>query len=463
MPILVILLLLCFIPPKAAYAHSDNHEIQMTKAGFVPQVIEIAKGESVTFKNIDSSLHWPASNIHPTHKIYPEFDPLKGIAPGSSWSFKFDTSGQWRFHDHLYPEFTGSISVKGEAKAVVLKDSNQVGILHQIMIDLKKLYYQIFKSALEKDLASVNLIKIANDEQKLNYWLEILGGDRMMNKLLLDSKNGSDIDCHQEAHKIGRLAYKQYRADVFQGNNSSCHSGYYHGAMEAFLAEFGTDNLSEKINQLCSKFKTSFTNFECLHGVGHGVLAFEDYDLPQALKLCQTLNIPFAQDSCFGGVFMENIITSQGKGAKSGHETKWVSSDPYFPCNGIDQNSNIQYQCYLMQSSRMLDLKNYSFSEVSKLCLDAPLNMKTTCFQSLGRDAAGNKLRDPEKTLQICDQVDAFYYSNCVQGALNVIVDFWGEKLKNQAREFCQMVKPGQAQTQCFTTLSGRMKDVFAN
>lgn len=86
--------------------------IAITDQGFQPDTVTITPCTTVTFVNQTSDARWPASDIHPTHGIYPEFDPLEGIAPGQNWSFTFDKEGNWKFHDHLFPQFTGVIRVQ---------------------------------------------------------------------------------------------------------------------------------------------------------------------------------------------------------------------------------------------------------------------------------------------------------------------------------------------------------------
>lgn len=86
--------------------------ISMEKDKFVPNSLVIKKGDTVVFKNNDTDLHWPASDFHPTHGIYPEFDPLRGVSAGAGWSFTFDKKGPWRFHDHLVPAMRGTITVE---------------------------------------------------------------------------------------------------------------------------------------------------------------------------------------------------------------------------------------------------------------------------------------------------------------------------------------------------------------
>lgn len=89
-----------------------DHVIKMTPEGFSPSTINIKKGQSVTWVNEDSQYHWPASDIHPTHEIYSEFDPKEPLASGEAWSFTFEKVGTWSFHDHLRPNWVGTVTVE---------------------------------------------------------------------------------------------------------------------------------------------------------------------------------------------------------------------------------------------------------------------------------------------------------------------------------------------------------------
>lgn len=85
--------------------------VVMTKSGFEPENLTIRKGTTVTFStNVDRPF-WPASDLHPTHEVYSDFDPRRSLAPDETWSFKFDRVGEWNMHDHLRSYFTGSIKV----------------------------------------------------------------------------------------------------------------------------------------------------------------------------------------------------------------------------------------------------------------------------------------------------------------------------------------------------------------
>lgn len=95
----------------AALLGEPRQVIHMTNNGFEPAGFEIHAGDIVQWVNNDTADHWPASDLHPTHGIYPEFDPQTPIPPGESWSFRFDKEGNWRFHDHLKPLFRGVVKV----------------------------------------------------------------------------------------------------------------------------------------------------------------------------------------------------------------------------------------------------------------------------------------------------------------------------------------------------------------
>ncbi len=86
--------------------------VEITRAGFVPATIAVKKGTVVVWTNTDSLPHQVASDPHPNH------DKLKGLfsdplTNGKSFSFTFNKSGTFTYHDHLNPlKFYGTVVVK---------------------------------------------------------------------------------------------------------------------------------------------------------------------------------------------------------------------------------------------------------------------------------------------------------------------------------------------------------------
>lgn len=90
---------------------SEIFRVKMRENGFQPNIFAIKKCTTVIFENEGRIPHWPASDLHPTHGIYPEFDPKMEIQSNKSWSFVFEKPGTWRYHDHLNPFMHGVITV----------------------------------------------------------------------------------------------------------------------------------------------------------------------------------------------------------------------------------------------------------------------------------------------------------------------------------------------------------------
>ncbi len=108
--ILSFLLVSCGTPvPDRANPAATIH---MTKDAISPDPVNIRKGETVCWVNEDTVNRWPASNIHPTHEIYPEFDPRGGVKPGETWCFTFRKPGIWKHHDHIFPGIVGTVNVE---------------------------------------------------------------------------------------------------------------------------------------------------------------------------------------------------------------------------------------------------------------------------------------------------------------------------------------------------------------
>ena len=107
-------------------AGPQTFTVTITDDGYSPQSLTISSGDTVTWKNDGSQENWPASAIHPTHRVYPDsdivkcgtaeedniFDACRGLANEDEWSFTFDEAGSWGYHDHLHANLRGTIVVQ---------------------------------------------------------------------------------------------------------------------------------------------------------------------------------------------------------------------------------------------------------------------------------------------------------------------------------------------------------------
>jgi len=96
----------------APTASGETVLISMDETGFAPSSVTINVGDTVTFVNDGQAKHWPASDLHPTHEILPDFDSNRGLETGEDYSHTFTKAGTWNCHDHLAPRLTCAITVE---------------------------------------------------------------------------------------------------------------------------------------------------------------------------------------------------------------------------------------------------------------------------------------------------------------------------------------------------------------
>ena len=85
--------------PSPALAHTGTtHIVEISEDGFSPNLTEILAGDSIEFVNTGELDHWPASNAHPTHQLYADFDARRPILPEGSWTFTFECMSRVQSH-----------------------------------------------------------------------------------------------------------------------------------------------------------------------------------------------------------------------------------------------------------------------------------------------------------------------------------------------------------------------------
>ena len=53
---------------------------------------------------------------------------------------------------------------------------------------------------------------------------------------------------------------------------------------------------------------STFLLYQCVHGLGHGLMIYSRNDLPYSLRICDGLATAWDRNSCTGGVFMQNFL-----------------------------------------------------------------------------------------------------------------------------------------------------------
>jgi hypothetical protein len=269
------------------------------------------------------------------------------------------------------------------------------------------------------------------------------------------NENGDIVSlCHPFMHVIGNAAATNYKtvSEAYLHGDSFCWSGYYHGILEGVIARIGIANLPANINTICAdipgKETYNFDYYNCVHGLGHGIMESLGDEVFKSLAMCDNVNGRWEQESCYSGVFMENIIVNTNLGGANKASEFLKPSEPLYPCTAVEDK--YKGQCYLGQTSYALEVNNYNFSKTVPLCTTVAQPYRDICFQSIGRDAANQALHDADRTKITCALAsDANDRMNCMVGAVKEFVSYYhGVK---EAHAYCNILDDAE-RTNCNAT-----------
>lgn len=90
-------------------------QVNVSANGFSPPVVDVPKGSTVVWINNDLSPHYIAPDDHPDHLRYRgkwDDDRSGYVTPGANTSQTFFAAGTFGYHDHLFPQFRGTVIVR---------------------------------------------------------------------------------------------------------------------------------------------------------------------------------------------------------------------------------------------------------------------------------------------------------------------------------------------------------------
>ena len=434
-------------------AHSTVQVIKMTPGAFEPATVEVDENSTIIFINQDTVGRWPASNLHPTHDLYPEFDPKKTIQTGESWSFKPKKAGEWKYHDHESPHIRGTLKVTAEKEKGVETIVDKENTLTSIKNWLSTLFsrIKIFLTAKpEISLKSEEFKKTTPDEQfkTLASFAKSQSGSKaweFVQKTYL-GEGGSSGNIHDLSHLAGKLIYE----DLGIGGISSCTAtfsfGCYHGLLDAAFKN-SLEDLSRAESE-CKKLGAvgSGPYGSCVHGIGHGVASFyQTENIKDALASCGKL--PAGQDFCYDGVFMEFV-----RGAPP---TFYSKENPLSPCDSLEKEFGDLYSlsCGRNQPSVLVSRLGNEFSDVVSLCEKSTLSdkFKSSCFDALGFMLAGTA--DSGKIISGCKTItNTNHQSLCFKSAAGELIFQNVPGWQGKSKQVCDAA-PAQYQAFCHENL----------
>ena len=461
----LILLSLSFAHPKNVFAHSQTQVIEMTPEGFQPDLVTVDENSTIIFINKDSQPHWPASNPHPTHDLYPEFDPRKPIQPGESWPFKPKKVGEWKYHDHMFPHMRGVIIVLGEKSSAASPTRQNLTLktfISQFKDTVNNLFTKLksffsFKNISNPEASGQKQLPDREDFKKLSYDMQTKelkeiaqsnGAARAWQYLqdAFKDEGGSSGNIHDLAHLAGILMYEKRGFEGIKDCSSKFAFGCYHGFLDKAFSK-NLDHLLDAQNA-CLKLgpdnnsgpRSVVTNVtgpvaSCIHGIGHGIASYyATSDIKKALSSCRKLTT--GNEYCFDGVFMEFV--------RSAPDEFFKKDDLLYPCNALEKEFGYAYSfaCGRNQPSLLMGRFNIGFEGVVSVCQGADSKpFQQACFDSLGFSLAATT--DVEKIISGCQKIGVPEYVNrCTKAAAGELVfqevPGWEEKSEAVCNGFAQ-------------------------
>lgn len=336
-----------------------EYEVQYTAEGYSPNVLEVEIGSRVAFHNMSDIPMWTASDPHPVHSDFSDFDAQRGYGVGETYIYQFQNVGTFGFHNHMKSLHRGVIRVidpENPAPEIDKAKESQRATRDEFLAMLK-----------QDDPDSIFMLIDA-----------------------IEANNSLARDCHDIAHDFGHRAYELYgfsTAMTFSNPNRLSHTsvddicagGYIHGILEeVFLHQ---PKLRENPEIICSAVP-DINRGSCFHGVGHGLMFVNKRDVAVSLADCEKMPDSVDRNRCFEGVWMEMFWgNTDHAGANS---LGWTVEQPLTPCSNATEIQ--KPACFLYAHLGYLRTNPRNFEGAIALCTqeDVVETDRHFCLKGIG-------------------------------------------------------------------------------
>ncbi|MBA3733155.1 hypothetical protein H0W91_02135 [Patescibacteria group bacterium] len=310
------------------------------------------------------------------------------------------------------------------------------------------------------------------------------GGEYAYHALATAANKGyiaGNVDTHLLGHTVGDVLYKQKGIEGIKVCTDDIRNACSHSIVVGYLLENGASSLGKAVEACHDAPGGSGAYTMCVHGLGHGVLAYEEYDMKKAVNLCNKIgtlksaNIEIGQ--CIGGVTMEMMAGVHD------HEA-WIKqvpnyfkeNDPLAPCDSGFISKEYTNFCYVYLTPHLFKSAGVElsfpdpklFNKAMKYCEGIPFEdrNRSTCFGSFGKEYVVlsnarnvqnvSSMKDAQ-LLQVynwCKLGPVEGVSPCIESALQSI--YWGgENDSKVSVRFCNIIPDQKYSNECMENLIG--------
>jgi hypothetical protein len=204
-----------------------------------------------------------------------------------------------------------------------------------------------------------------------------------------------NVDVHLLGHVVGDILYKQKGAKGILDCTQDFRNACSHTIVVGTLLEKGPSSFGE-IADLCRQApggRGAYTM--CFHGLGHGVLAYNDYELPKAVQMCEKAGKDAEYGECVGGTIMEMISGVHDRAVWEVKSKEYFkASDPLYPCDSSIIPASAKSFCYMYLTPHLFqaagaDLQSpdpATFSKAFSYCEAISGPNRLSCLSSFGKE-----------------------------------------------------------------------------
>ncbi len=257
-------------------------------------------------------------------------------------------------------------------------------------------------------------------------------------------------ETHLLVHVIGDYIYDKHSLDGLPYCKDYFLSACYHGFIINALADHGMEGLAEAMEKCRAAASGVFV--QCAHAAGHGFVAWHDYDLLKAAKMCDELGEKvkdFPHFNCYDGVFMENVWgVHDGKPS----EKRWIKPDDiYYPCDDPRIPEKYLKGCWADQATIIYQHYHGDLERTAEACdMVENAEYRDTCYNNLYRQIHPLTEGRVEKVLSLCTAATGTERQNeCI---LTNMTSYWSVGDHKMPYKICDTLD-GEVQKECFMRL----------
>ena len=253
-------------------------------------------------------------------------------------------------------------------------------------------------------------------------------------------------ETHLLVHTVGDYIYDTYGPEGLTYCKDYFLSACYHALIIDTLGDYGMTGMVDVMKK-CSEAGGYTVAGQCAHGAGHGFVAWQDYDLVKALKMCDELGSKssnFPSFNCYDGVFMENVW-----GVHNGtpSEKRWVKEDDiYYPCNDPRIPEKYLKGCWSNQATLIYQHFKGDLKKTAEACDAVPEpEYKEMCYNNFARQIHPMTQGQVSKVLTLCQNATGEKWQDyCI---LTNVTAYWSVGDHNLPTQICTALKDTLKQT----------------